>query len=129
LANVRTRSELITAMLVKRSDTNRPHRTREIAMVRPILLGAAAVMLSVGAASAQAVYPGYGYAPYGYGYVATAPLYDYAAPAYGYAAPTYVAPVYPAPPVYAVPAPLYGYYAAPYGYPPGSREWVIERGW
>jgi hypothetical protein len=38
------------------------------------------------AASAQAVYPGYGYTPYGYGYAATAPLYDYAAPAYGYAA-------------------------------------------
>jgi hypothetical protein len=83
------------------------------------------MMLSVAAASAQAVYPGYGYATYGYGYVATAPLYDYAAPAYGYAVPTYVAPVYAAPPVYAVPAPLYGYY----GYPPGSREWVIERGW
>jgi hypothetical protein len=99
-------------------------------MVRPIFLGAAAVTLSVGAASAQAVYPGYGYAPYGYGYVATAPLYDYAAPGYGYVAPTYVVPrVYTAPPVYAVPAPLYGYYAAPYGYPPGSREWVIERGW
>jgi hypothetical protein len=45
------------------------------------------------------------------------------------APPVYAAPVYTAPPVYAVPAPLYGYYAAPYGYPPGSREWVIERGW
>ena len=30
-------------------------------------------------------------------------------------------------PVYAVPASLYGYYS--YGYPVGSREWVIERGW
>jgi hypothetical protein len=58
-------------------------------------------------------YPGYGY---GYGYAA-APLYNY-----------YAAPVYVAPPVYAVPAPLYGYYVTPY-YPPGSREWVIERGW
>ena len=57
-------------------------------------------------------YAGYGY---GYGYAA-ASLYNY-----------YAAPVYAAPPVYAVPAPLYGYYS--YGYPVGSREWVIERGW
>jgi hypothetical protein len=70
-------------------------------------------------------YPGYGY---GYGYVA-APLYNYAAPAYGYAAPAYAAPPVYAPPVYTVPVPLYGYYASPYGYPVGSREWVIERGW
>ena len=61
-------------------------------------------------------YPGYGY---GYGYPA-APLYSYAAPAYA-------APLIYAPPVYAVPASLYGYYS--YGYPVGSREWVIERGW
>jgi hypothetical protein len=58
-----------------------------------LVLGVAALALSAGAASAQAVYPGYGYAPYGYGYggygydyAATAPLYDYAAPAYGYGA-------------------------------------------
>jgi hypothetical protein len=66
-------------------------------------------------------YPGYGYS---YGY--RAPVFDYAAPAY--IAP----PVYAAPQLYAAPAPVYGYYAAPYGYygyPPGSREWVIERGW
>ena len=61
-------------------------------------------------------YPGYGY---GYGYSAP-PLYSYAAPAYA-------APLIYAPPVYAVPASLYGYYS--YGYPVGSREWVIERGW
>src|SRR5499427_4683562 len=45
-----------------------------------------ALALSTGAASAQWVYPGYGYAPYGYGYAGYggAPLYDYAG---GYAAP------------------------------------------
>jgi hypothetical protein len=48
--------------------------------------------LSTGAASAQLVYPGYGYAPYGYGYAAMAPLYDYAAPGYGYAGYGYAAP-------------------------------------
>jgi hypothetical protein len=107
-----------------------------------LVLGVATLALSAGAASAQAVYPGYGYAPYGYGYAATAPLYDYAAPAYGYAAPAYVAPA-PAPTVIIIaPAPAYtappvvsGYYAAPsavvsqpiydsapgygYGYTPG----------
>jgi hypothetical protein len=61
--------------------------------MRAVVLGVATLALSAGAASAQAVYPGYGYAPYGYGYggygydyAATAPLYDYAAPAYGYGA-------------------------------------------
>ena len=39
-----------------------------------LVLGVAALALSTGAASAQWVYPGYGYAPYGYGYAATAPL-------------------------------------------------------
>jgi len=57
-------------------------------------------------------YPGYGYP---------------APPLYSYAAPAYAAPLIYAPPVYAVPASLYGYYS--YGYPVGSREWVIERGW
>ena len=64
-----------------------------------LVLGVAILALSAGAASAQWVYPNYGYAPYGYGYTsygygyaATAPLYDYAAPGYGYAAPGYVAP-------------------------------------
>ena len=54
-----------------------------------LVLGVVALALSTGAASAQWVYPGYGYAPYGYGYApygygyaATAPLYNYAAPAY-----------------------------------------------
>ncbi len=45
-----------------------------------VVLGVAALALSTGAASAQWVYPAYGYAPYGYGYAATAPLYDYAGP-------------------------------------------------
>jgi hypothetical protein len=61
--------------------------------MRALLIGLATLALSAGAASAQVVYPGYGYAPYGYGYqgygydyAATAPLYDYATPAYGYGA-------------------------------------------
>ena len=61
-------------------------------MSKALVLGAAALALSVGAASAQVGYPGYdyggatvplyGYAAPGYGYAATAPLYNYAAPAY-----------------------------------------------
>ena len=61
-------------------------------MRKTLVLGAVALALSAGGASAQGanyVYPYSGYAPYGYGYVPTAPLYDYAAPAYGYAAPVY----------------------------------------
>ena len=105
-------------------------------MSKALLIGVTALVLSVASASAQV----YLTPDYGYGYAA--PVADLAAPAYGYAAPTYVAPapvytaspvyaapVYSAPPVYAVPAPLYGYYAAPFCYAPGSREWVIERGW
>ena len=51
-----------------------------------LVLGVAALALSAGTASAQWVYPGYGYAPYGYGYAGYggAPLYDYAG---GYGAP------------------------------------------
>jgi hypothetical protein len=85
-------------------------------MVRALVLGAAALTLSAGAASAQAVYP----TPYGHGYTARAPLYDYAGPAssapvhtpHGYGpliyAPQLYAPVpdFPAPP--AVP----GYFTA-----------------
>ena len=44
-------------------------------MMRALVLGAAGLTLSAGAASAQAVYPSYGYGPY------AAPLYDYAGPA------------------------------------------------
>jgi hypothetical protein len=65
-----------------------------------LVLGVATLVLSAGAASAQGLYPEYGYAPYGYGYAASAPLYDYAAPGYGYAAT----------------APLYDYAAPGYGY-------------
>ena len=59
-------------------------------MRKTLVLGAVALALSAGLASAQGanyVYPYSSYAPYGYGYVPTAPLYDYAAPVYGYAAP------------------------------------------
>jgi hypothetical protein len=96
-----------------------------------LVLGVAALALSVGAASAQALYPGYGYAPYGYGYTATAPLYDYAAPAYGYAAPAYVAPaqtgttvviVTPAP-AYTSPPVVSGYYNYAPGYWGGYGGW------
>ena len=59
-------------------------------MMKALVFGAAALTLSVGAASAQAVYPSYGHAPYGYGYTATAPLYDYAGPASS--APVHTAP-------------------------------------
>jgi len=53
-------------------------------MSKALVLGALALALSAGVASAQApawpVYPSYGYAPYGYGYAgygyAAAPLYD-----------------------------------------------------
>ena len=67
--------ELMIAMLVKPPDAKRPHSTRENAMMRALVLGAAALALSAGAASAHTVYPGYD------GYTATAPLYDYAGPA------------------------------------------------
>src|SRR5438067_731203 len=64
----------------------------ENAMTRALILGATALALSAGAASAQAIYvtPGYGYA----------------APAYVAPAPVYVAPpaVYAAPPYYGPPA-------------------------
>jgi hypothetical protein len=36
--------------------------------MRALHIGLATLALSAGAASAQVVYPGYGYAPYGYGY-------------------------------------------------------------
>ena len=93
-----------------------PSLTAEESMYK-LILGVAALALSAGTASAQWVYPGYGYAPYGYGY---AGLYDYAAPAYGYAAPAYAPATagttvvivtpgsgYTAPPVAS------GYYGAP----------------
>jgi hypothetical protein len=95
-----------------------------------LVLGVAALALSTGAASAQVVYPGYGYAPYGYGYggygydyAATAPLYDYAAPAYGYGA---VAPATAGTTIVIVTpgAPAYtGYYNYAPGYWGGYGRW------
>ena|SRR5580704_14594072 len=98
-----------------------------------LVLGVAALALSAGAASAQWVYPGYGYAPYGcgysgYGYAATAPLYDYAAPGYGYAgygapatAGTTVIIVTPGAPAFTAPPPVVSGYAP--GYWGGYRRW------
>ncbi len=115
-------------------------------MSKALVLGAAALALSAGAASAQvpgydyngATVPLYDYAAPAYGYAATAPLYDYAARAY--AAPTtagttviIVMPalahtarsVYAAPQVYSAPPVTTGYYGAPavsqpiYAYAPG----------
>jgi hypothetical protein len=78
-------------------------------MSKGLILGAVALLLSAGAATAQV--PGYDYNG------ATVPLYVYGPP------------VYAPPPLYAVPAPPYGYYVSPYGYPDGSREWAIEKNW
>jgi hypothetical protein len=97
----------------------------ENAMTRPFILATAALALSAGAASAQAIYvtPGYGYA----------------APAYVAPAPVYAAPVYAAPaPVYAAPPVVSGYYGAPgvavappvYDYAPGYTTTIITGpGW
>src|SRR5262245_4740478 len=123
----------------RNSSARHNHDQGDCSMSKALVLGIATLALSTGAASAQAVYPGYGYgsyghgyAPYGYGYAATVPLYNYAAPAYGYAAPA-VAPaqagttiviVTPAP-AYTAPPVTTGYYAAPvvsqpiYDYAPG----------
>jgi hypothetical protein len=69
--------ELMIAMLVKPPDAKRPHSTRESAMMRALVLGAASLAISAGAASAQTVYPS-----------GTAPLYDYAGPASSAPVPT-----------------------------------------
>jgi hypothetical protein len=114
--------------------------------MRALVLGAATLALSAGAASAQWVYPGYGYSPYGYGYAATAPLYDYAAPAYGYAATAplynYAAPAYAAPatagttivivtpsPAYTAPPVVSGYYNYAPGYGGGYGWGRAGYGW
>jgi len=91
-------------------------------MMRTLVLGAAALVFSVGTASAQAVYPSYRYGHYDYGYTATAPLYDYAGPASGrapaHAAPHGYGPLIYTPQLYA-PTPAFpappaepGYYTA-----------------
>jgi hypothetical protein len=87
-------------------------------MTRTLLLGATTLMLSAGAASAQAVY--------------VAPGYDYAAPAY--VAPAPAAPIYAAPPVvyryYGVPRTTVAIPAPVYDYAPGYFETVTtEPGW
>jgi hypothetical protein len=98
-------------------------------MIKALVLGTAALVLSAVCASAQApavpVYPGYGYAPYGYGYAATAPLYDYAAPAYGYGATagTTVVIVTPGAPAYTAPPVASGYYNYAPGYSGGYGRW------
>jgi hypothetical protein len=88
--------------------------------MRALVLGAATLALSAGAASAQWVDPGYGYAPYGYGhpgygydYAATAPLYGAVAPA---TAGTTVVIVTPGAPAYTAPPIASGYYNYAPGY-------------
>jgi hypothetical protein len=82
-----------------------------------LVLGVAALALSVGAASAQAVYPGYGYAPYGYGYGAVAPA----------TAGTTIIIVTPGVPAYTAPPVASGYYNYAPGYWGGYRGW--RAGW
>ena len=82
-------------------------------MMRALVLGAAALTLSAGAASAQAVYPSYGH-------TATAPLYDYAGPAssapvhtpHGYGPLIYAPQLYAPAPVFPAPPEEPGYYTA-----------------
>jgi hypothetical protein len=115
--------------------------------MRALHIGLATLALSAGAASAQVVYPGYGYAPYGYGYqgygydyqgygydyAATAPHYDYATPAYGYGAVapatagTTIVIVTPGAPAYTAPPVASGYYNYAPGYWGGYRGW--RAGW
>jgi hypothetical protein len=131
----RTKAEPSSCVLVEGTDeilgTARQGR---LVMSKVLVFGTAALALSAGAASAQGVYPGYGYAPYGYGYydyAATAPLYDYAAPAY--AAPATTAgttivivtpgPAYTAPPVGS------GYYNYAPGYWGGYGRWRAGYWW
>jgi hypothetical protein len=80
-----------------------------------LVLGAAALALSAGAASAQTVYPGYD------GYTATAPLYDYAGPASSAPVPTtplrygpliYAPQLFAPTPAFPTPPAAPGYYTA-----------------
>jgi len=97
-------------------------------MIKALVLGTATLALSAGVASAQAVYPGYGYA-------ATAPLYDYAAPAYGYGAVapgtagTTVIIVTPGAPAYSAPPVGAGYYNYAPGYGGGYYGRAGYWGW
>ena len=83
--------------------------------MRALVLGAAALTLSAGAASAQALYPSDGYGPYGYGYIAPAPLYDYAGPAssappHGYGPLIYTPQLYTPTPAFPAPPAEPGYF-------------------
>ena len=85
--------------------------------MRALVLGVTALTLLAGAASAQAVYPSYSYAPYGYGYTATAPLYDYAGPAssappHGYGPLIYAPQLYAPTPAFPAPPSEPGYFTA-----------------
>ena len=86
--------------------------------MRALVLGAAALTLSAGAASAQALYPSDGYGPYGYGYIAPAPLYDYAGPAssaptpHGYGPLIYTPQLYTPTPAFPAPPAEPGYFTA-----------------
>ena len=81
-----------------------------------LVLGVATLALSAGAASAQALYPSYGYEPYGYGYTARAPLYDYAGPAsaaqHRYGPLIYTSQLYAPTPAFPAPPAEPGYYTA-----------------
>jgi len=93
-----------------------PHSIGESAMMRALVLGSAALALSAGVASAQSVYPSYGYGPYGYGYTAPAPLYDYAGPASAaprrYGPLIYTPQLYAPTPAFSAPPAEAGYYTA-----------------
>jgi hypothetical protein len=75
-------------------------------MSKALVLGAAALALSAGTASAQAMYPSYG----------TAPLYDYAGPASatpnGYGPLIYTPRLYIPSPAFPAPPAEPGYYTA-----------------
>jgi len=104
-----------------------------------LVLGLATLALSAGAASAQALYPSDGYAPYGYGYIAPAPLYDYAGPASatpnGYGPLIYTPRLYIPTPAFPAPPAEPGYYTAQsvvvsqpiYDYAPSY--WGANRRW
>jgi len=82
-------------------------------MSKALVLGVAALVLSAGAASAQAVYPSHD------GYKATAPLYDYAGPVSpgagpprGYGPLIYTPQLFAPTPAFPAPPTEPGYYTA-----------------
>jgi hypothetical protein len=84
-------------------------------MMRALILGAA-LAIAAGAASAEALFPSYGYGPYGYAYTAPAPLYDYAGPPSGaprgYGQLIYAPQLYAPTPAFPAPPEEPGYYTA-----------------